>query len=732
MTKKSPLGTAVSRVDGPLKVTGGAKYAADHHLDNLVHGYVVVSSVAHGTVREMDVDAAESAPGVLGVYTPFDPLEIGTGPNSAWAPLQDKEVTYHGMPIGLVVAETFEQARDAALTVRAEYDLRPVAHSLTDNLANAVVPKTIDNEEPAQTYLADGVGSIDEALAASARKVEARYTTSLQGHASMEPHSAVAVWRGGSCTVYIGHQGTSFVVDGLAGALGVDPARVRVIGPFVGGSFGSKLRVGAHAVLAAAAARALDRPVKVVLTREQTFTATTTRPGTVQDISLGANADGTLTAMRHDAWSGSAVLVPWTEPSAHRTTRSWYRSENIAIDQKYVPLNLPTTNIMRAPGEATGAFALETAMDELAVELGMDPIALRLKNYATVYPGRDVPWSSKHLDECYSVGAEKFGWQDRNPVPRGTLDGDWYVGTGMATASYPGFRRAASIKVRLRSDGTAAVSGSTADLGTGMLTVLAIAGADGLGIPLDRIEPELGDSDLAPAGFVGGSCGTATVTPAVLAAADLVKQALLDLAVTHPRSPFHGLLPSEVRYRNGDVKAKGLSTSFGALLREVGSDGIEEVGAARPGDEVNDYAFASFGAQFCEVRVNRWTGEPRVSRLLGVMDGGRIINAKAARSQILGGMLWGVSAALHEALHVEESGRLANATFADYLVPVNADIPSVDVHFLDYPDTVSNPLGARGIGELGIVGMSAAVGNAVFHATGKRVRQLPITIEDLL
>ncbi|MFC7582602.1 xanthine dehydrogenase family protein molybdopterin-binding subunit [Nonomuraea antimicrobica] len=371
-------------------------------------------------------------------------------------------------------------------------------------------------------------------------------------------------------------------------------------------------------------------------------------------------------------------------------------------------------------------------MDELAWKLGMDPIQLRMKNYAATIPGGNLPWSSKHLDECYRIGAREFGWDRRPREPRATRDGNWLVGTGMATAAYPAFRYPATMKVAYLWDGTAEVSGSTSDLGTGMTTVLALVGADRVGLPLRRVRARLGDSRLSQAGFVGGSCGTASVGPAIMAAVQAATRQLLTLAVTHADSPLHGTPIEDVRYESGQVRSRRRTVPFEAVLRATGSPRIEGEASAAPGNETRQYEMDCFGATFCEVRVHELTGEVRVSRMLGVMDAGRIVNPKTARNQIIGGMVWGVSAALHEGLHYEESGRLANGTLADYLVPVNADIPDVDVHFVEYPDLIHNPLGAKGIGELGIVGMAASVANAVYHATGKRVRDLPITLEQLL
>ncbi|MFC6083490.1 xanthine dehydrogenase family protein molybdopterin-binding subunit [Sphaerisporangium aureirubrum] len=731
----SPLGASLNRIDGRLKVTGSATYAADVNPGRLAYGYMVTSTRANATLESMDVAEARRSPGVLAVYTPFEPLKIIVpyGPfRTTWAPLQDREVHYRGQPIGFVVAETFEQARDAAMTVRAQYRERPPVTSLEDGIPGAATPPRVDGEPAVLTFLEDGVATIEEALAAAERVVTATYTTVPQGHSAMEPHSAVADWKDGALTVYSGNQGASLQAADLAGALGVEVGKVRAINPFVGGAFGGKVATYPPTLLAAVASRALGRPVKAVLSREQNFAMTATRPATVQKVTLGARRDGTLTALRHDAWSSSSVILPGSEASAHHSSRSWYAAANIGISQKIVSLNVPPTTIMRAPGEATGGWALETAMDELAVELGVDPIALRMKNYATRYLGRDVPYSSKHLDECYSTGARRFGWDRRLTTPRARLDGEWYVGMGMATAIYPAYRFPASMMVRMHADGSATVSGSTGDPGTGMWTVLSIMGAETLGLPIHRVRGNLGDSTLTPGGFVAASSSTASVGSAIMAAAELVKRELVELAITDTRSPFHGRPAEDVRYQNGDLLSGGRRLGFATLLRTLGLTGVEAVGSSAQGPEARDHAFASFGAQFCEVRVNRWTMEPRVTRMLAVMDAGTIVNAKTARSQIIGGMVWGLSAALHEGLDVERDGRLANGNLAEYLLPVNADVREIDAHFLDHPDLTFNPVGARGIGEIGVVGMAAAVGNAIFNATGKRLRALPMTIEALL
>jgi xanthine dehydrogenase YagR molybdenum-binding subunit len=719
------------RLDGPLKVTGRARYGADHNFPGMVYGYVVLSTVAHGEIEAMDATAAKSAPGVLAVYSPFDPLVLRTPSappfGETWVPLRNTNVTYYGQPIGFVVAETFEQARDAAMLVEVAYHELPALTSLRDGLATAEdAPPARDGSPPSLAVLAPGVESIEEALAASPVVTDATYSTARQNHAAMEPHSAVATWDQDGLTVYSGNQGAHLQAAELATALDLDPSMVRAVNPFVGGAFGGKARTSAPAFLASAAARALGRPVKAVLAREQVFTATAGRADTVQRIALGATEDGTLIALRHDSWCATDADRSFIEPTSHGTSREWYSTQNLAISQRMVPLHVPPTTFMRAPGEAPGSFALESAIDELAVALRMDPIDLRMRNNSTAPPGKDLQWSSKHLDECFQIGATRFGWANRSP--HGRTDGDWLVGMGTATAMFPALRFPATVEITLHDDDTAAVATSGSDPGTGLLTVLSLVGAESLDIAQDRVTPRLGDSALPPGGMSGGSTATASTGTAIMIAAAAVLDALVALAAG-PGAPFEG---TDVSYADGHLLAGGRSMTFGELLRATGRTSLSATGSSAPGEETTKHSFSSFGAQFCEVRVHRLTREIRVSRLLGVFDGGRIINRQTARSQLMGGMIWGVSAALHEAMEIEANGRPANGDFAGYLLPVNADIPDVDVHFVEYPDTLHNAVGARGLGEIGTVGMAAAVANAVHNATGIRVRHIPIMLEDLL
>ncbi len=715
-----------SRLDGPLKVTGRADYGLDRTFPGTVHGYLVLSTIANGEIEAVDVARAADSAGVLAVYTPFSPLDLHAPSSPVFgegrAPLQDRTVSHYGQPVGFVVAETFEQARDAAMLVDVSYRERPALTSLEAGLPAAETAPSNEDLE----ILAEGTESIADALAASPKRVEATYRTAPQNHAAMEPHSAVAVWDSGTLTVYSGNQGSDLQAAELATALGVDPSAVRSVNPFVGGAFGGKARTSAPALLASAAARELGRPVKAALSREQVFTVTAGRAGTVQQVSLGADADGTLMALRHDSWCSTDADRSFVEPTSHGTSREWYATRNLAVSQRIVPLNVPPTTFMRAPGEAPGSFALESALDELAVALEMDPIELRMRNDSTAPPGKDLQWSGKHLDECFRIGAERFGWPVR--APRGRTDGDWQVGTGVATAMFPALRFPASVGITLRDDDTAVVATSGADPGTGLLTVLSTVGAESLDIGPERITPRLGDSTFPSGGMSGGSTATASAGSATTVAATEVIDELVALAST-AGAPFEG---AEVTYDRGCLLADGRSMTFGELLRTLNRTSISATGSSAPGEELSKHSFSSFGAQFCEVRVHRLTREIRVSRMLGVFDAGRIINEKAARSQLVGGMIWGVSAALHEGLEVEDNGRLANGDFAEYLLPVNADVPDVGVDFVQHPDTLHNAVGAKGVGEIGIVGMAAAVTNALYNATGVRVRHIPVKLEDLL
>jgi xanthine dehydrogenase YagR molybdenum-binding subunit len=730
------------RFDAKLKVTGRATYSGDHDLPNLAFGYLIQSSIGRGKIRAFDLSAAQESPGVIEIFTPFNSLKVyhplgfdeGANSGDVIPLLQDTRVHYFGQTIGLVVAESFEQARDAAVLVKVIYEPEPALVTLESGMAKAYQPQSVRGMPATVSILEPGVSSIDDVVRQSDVHIAEEYTTPVEHHNPMEPHATVAVWEEDRLTVYDATQWVGGHQRNLAAVLGVDVDRVRVLCPFVGGAFGCKGSMWMHSPLTAAAAKVLNRPVKTILTREQMYSSVGHRPMTVQKIELGATRDGSLRAVKHEVFSSTATVKEFAEAAAHRTSRYLYQSPNIVVSHHLVPLDVAPGTFMRAPGVATGMYALELGMDELAVKLGIDPIELRIKNHAEVYPGTTRVWSSKHLLECYEKGAQKFGWTRRNPRPRMTKDGDWWIGQGMATALYPAHRSNASAKIRLQADGYITVSSATHDLGTGMYTVLAIVGAQSLGVPYGRVRAVLGDSGLPAAPGAGGSQSTASVGPAVVAAADSIKKKLVEVAVKEQNSPFHGAKPEEVSYAAGEIHGRGKSLSFDQLLTALGRSAIEAIGSAALSEEEEaQYAFDSFGAQFCEVKVHDLTAEVRVNRFSSVMDIGTVVSEKTARSQIIGGIVFGIGMALLEETRYDtRSGWIANRNIAEYLVATNADVPAIEVEFLKHPDFKFNSIGARGIGEIGVTGTPAAVANAVYNATGKRIRQVPIRPEHLL
>jgi xanthine dehydrogenase YagR molybdenum-binding subunit len=747
----SPVGREIDRVDARLKVTGAARYSADHPVPETVFAHVVTSTIGRGTITGIDTGAALASPGVLRVYAAPEP-RLKLYPVAApfrgfvenYIPLQDTTVHFHGQVIAVVVAESVEQARDAAALITATYDAQPPRTSLADEPHVPAGP-TVSGSPSDLTILAPGVESIDAALAASHVVVRAEFHQPVQHHIGMEPHATLAVWDGDRVTVHAGAQIPAAYALLLSQRLGVPEENVRLITRYVGGGFGARVVLWSDAPLAAAAARDVGRPVKLVLTREQMFTLAGHRSHLTQTVELGASRDGVLTALSHESVAEMPAVGGFNLTPAHATSDTLYATPNLRVVARRAVLDLPGSRAMRGPNESPGAFALETAMDELAVATGVDPVELRLRNHATVGPTTGLPWSSKHLDECYRTGARRFGWSRRHATPRARVDGQWLIGSGTATAVYPATRHPASVRIRLLDDDTAVVSTGMSDLGTGGWTVVAITGADALGIPLKRVTPEIGDSLLPRGAPAVGSSATHSTVPVIVDAARDVIAALKQLAVTDPRSPWHAANPDDLRYEHGLLHAHGRSMSFGRLLTALGSRSVDATADA-PGGTPAGYAYHSFGAHFCEVRVNRFTGDTRVTRFTTVADVGRVINARAARSQLVGGVVFGIGHALLEQNPLElHTGRLAGSTLADYLVPVHADVPDVDVHLLDRPDPVltgplahaggevgTRGLGARGLGEIGNVGSAAAVGNAVFNATGVRVRDVPFTPDKLL
>lgn len=732
------IGQPLDRIDGVLKVTGGAQYAAEFPAAHLAHAVLVTSTIAHGRVSSIDTARAEAMPGVLLVMTSRNAPRLPNGGRPEVAPpaqrrlslLQDDEVRYDNEPVAVVVADSIERATDAASRLRIEY--RRVAPTLDFSRAKAHAhPPASMTGGKADTER----GEIEHGLRSGAVRIDAVYTTPMEHHNPMEPHAVMASWDGPKLTLYDTTQGVANARKAVATFLGMPPEDVHIISPFVGGGFGCKGSVWSHVVLCAMAARQVGRPVRLALTRPQMFGPVGGRPRTEQHLVLAARHDGTLTGLRHDTYSNTSTFEDWTEASAV-VTRMLYEVPNLATSHRLVPLSVGTPTFMRAPGETTGSFALESALDELAVALKMDPIALRLKNYAEIDPQEGKPWSSKQLRQCYKLGAERFGWSKRAPGPRSMRSGATLIGMGMATATYPARRSEASAIARILPDGTALVASGTQDLGTGTYTVMTQVAADALGFPLARVSFALGDSSLPPAPVSGGSQSVASVSPAVREAAAAARARLIDMAREDAGSSLHGLAAADVTVVDGWVVSRADASRrdpAAAIIARAGGRPIEARATAKRGEEADRYSFHSFGAVFAEVHVDAALGTIRVPRIVAVYDVGQLLNEKTGKSQLMGGIVWGVGAALEEASELDPRyGRIVNANLAEYHVPVNADIGAIDVSVLNVPDPHFNALGARGIGEIGITGVPAAIANAVYHATGVRVRDLPITLDKLL
>ncbi|SEB15713.1 xanthine dehydrogenase family protein molybdopterin-binding subunit [Paraburkholderia sartisoli] len=729
------IGLPLDRTDGLLKVTGEARYAAEFPAARLAHAVLITSTVASGTIASIDSARVQSMPGVILVMTYQNAMKLPNGGRSPLAPpagrhlslLQDNQVHYSNEPVAVVVAETLEQATDAARQLRITYQSVPATLDFARAKSTAHAP---DRPQGRQTDTLRG--NIGAGLANGTTRIDAVYTTPMEHHNPMEPHATLAIWDGPNLTLYDSTQGVSGAKTAVSKTFGIGADNVHVISPFVGGGFGCKGSSWSHVTLCAMAAKQTGRPVRLALERPQMFGPVGGRPMTEQHFVIAARGDGTLTGMRHDTYANTSVIEDWTETCA-MVTRMLYAVPNQSTTHRLVPLNVGTPTFMRAPGETTGSFALESAMDELAWALKMDPVALRLKNYAEVDPQDNKPWSSKGLRECYRLGAEKFGWSRRTATPRSMRDGNTLIGLGMASATYPANRSAASAIARILPDGSAMVASGTQDIGTGTYTVMTQVAADAMGFSPDAIRFALGDSSLPQAPVSGGSQSVASVSPAVRDAATQVRDKLVAMALADPASPVHGATPDEVTVENGwiiSMKDAARRDPAGAILARAGGQPIEAQASVKPGDEKQKFSFHSFGAVFAEVHVDADLGTIRVARITSVYGVGRLLNAKTAHSQLMGGIVWGIGAALEEKTDLDtRHGRFVNANLAEYHVPVNADINAIDINFIDEVDPHINSLGAKGIGEIGITGVPAAIANAVFHATGVRVRDLPITLD---
>jgi xanthine dehydrogenase YagR molybdenum-binding subunit len=750
---KRNMGRSEPRIDGHRKVTGEALYAADFPLERPVHAFLVTSPIARGRVVAFDLAKAEAVPGVLEILTHenMEPLEqirsFGEGGPAATAvrPLGSPEIHHHGEIIAMVLAETLEAAREAAHAVRATFEEEAVTAGFDAPGAESRAIADLGQEDPS-------VGDAEAALPAAEVSIDAIYETPTQHHNAMELFATTCAWRGDELTVYEPSQWVYGLKNGLARQLGIDPARVRVVSPFVGGAFGGKGSLTPRTAIVAVAARRLGRPVKLVVGRDQGFTTATYRAETRHRVRLGATRDGRLTAYSHEAWEITSRTDVYVNAGTSGSVRM-YAAPNVATKVHIVRADRNTPGFMRAPLETPYMYALESAMDELAVQLGMDPVELRRVNDTMTDPITGARYTSRSLMQCYDEAAQAFGWQERNPKPRSMRKGDWLVGFGCATATYPTQMAPCRARVRLAEGGQVRVQVAAHDLGTGAYTVIGQAAAERLGLPLERVEVELGDSTLPAGPVAGGSITTASACSAVAMACDRIREKLVRAAVTANEGPLAGRDGSELDLAEGQVVARDRArASLLEVFGRLGARSLEEEAEYLPrgvkpdagqrleqgrlsmvGGPTKDALMFAFGAEFVEVRIHARTREIRVPRMVGAFAAGRIMNPRTARSQYLGGMIWGVGSALHEATEIDRrTARYVNANIAEYLIPVNADVGSVEVILVPEVDTEVNPMGVKGIGEIGIVGTAAAIANAVHHATGTRVRKLPIRVEDVL
>ncbi|MGF6229883.1 xanthine dehydrogenase YagR molybdenum-binding subunit [Inquilinus ginsengisoli] len=711
------VGRSTDRIDGPMKTTGTAPYAYERHdaVSNPAYGYVLGSAIAKGRITAIDLGDAKAAPGVLAIVTAGNAGTLGKGDYNTAKLLGGPEIDHYHQAIAVVVAETFEQARAAAQLIRVDYARAEGAFDLAAAKDSAPVSKPMFGS-PSET----AVGDFDGAFAAAPVKLDETYTTPDQGHAMMEPHASIAAWDGDRLTVWTSNQMIDWGVGDVAKTLGIPKEKVRLISPFIGGGFGGKLFVRADAVLAALGARAAGRPVKVTLPRPLMFNNTTHRPATIQRIRIGADRDGRITAIGHESWSGD---LPGGSPEvAVFQTRLLYAGANRMTAMRLAVLDLPEGNAMRAPGEAPGMMALEIAIDEMAEKLGLDPVEFRIRNDTQVDPEKpERPFSQRHLVECLRTGAERFGWSKRNPKPGQTRDGRWLVGMGVAAAFRNNLLVKSAARVRLDARGDVTVETDMTDIGTGSYTIIAQTAAEMMGVALDKVVVRLGDSSFPVSSGSGGQFGAVSSTSGVYAACVKLREAVAQKL---------GFNSAEAVFADGQVRAGNRSAPLAQAAGEgelVGEDTIEF------GDVTETHQQSTFGAHFVEAAVDAATGEIRVRRMFSVCAAGRILNPKSARSQVIGAMTMGVGAALMEHLAVDKRhGFFVNHDLAAYEVPVHADIPHQDMIFLDETDPYSSPMKAKGVAELGICGVAAAVANAVHNATGVRVRDYPITLDKLL
>jgi len=711
------VGKPIDRIDGPLKTTGTAPYAYERHdvVPNQAYGYVVGSAIAKGRITSIDLTDAKAAPGVLVIVTAENAGKLSKGKWNTAKLLGGPDIEHYHQAIAVVVAETFEQARAAAQLLRVKYSRASGAFDLAAAKDSAIMPEVVFGG-PADTAVGDFAG----AFAAAPVKLDATYTTPDHAHAMMEPHASIAAWDGDKITLWTSNQMIDWGTEDLAQTLDIAKEKIRMISPYIGGGFGGKLFLRADALLAILGARAAGRPVKVALPRPFVFNNTTHRPATIQRIRIGAGSDGKITAIGHESWSGD---LPGGGPeTAVGQTRLLYAGANRMTAMRLAVLDLPEGNAMRAPGEAPGTMALEIAIDEMAEKLQLDPVAFRILNDTQVDPEKpERPFSQRQLIECLRTGADRFGWSKRNPRPGKTREGRWLLGMGVAAALRNNLVTKSAARVRLDSRGIVTVETDMTDIGTGSYTIIAQTAAEMMGVPLDHVVVHLGDSTFPISCGSGGQWGANNATAGVYAACVKLREAVAQKL---------GFNSAEAVFAEGYVRSGNRSVS---LAEAAGESGLLAEDAIEYGDLDKTYQQSTFGAHFVEVGVDAATAEIRLRRMLAVCAAGRILNPKSARSQVIGAMTMGAGAALMEELVVDQRyGFFVNHDLAGYEVPVHADIPHQEVIFLDETDPMSSPMKAKGVGELGICGVGAAVANAIYNATGVRVRDYPITLDKLL
>jgi xanthine dehydrogenase YagR molybdenum-binding subunit len=740
MTAKQ-VGQGIDRIDAKLKVTGKAIYAADVPVTGVAHAVIVTSSIARGDLTSIDTAAAERAAGVLQVLTRDNIGHIQPMANKPGSSivrvlqvLNEADIAYADQPIAVVVADTLERAQHAATLVVPAYKPRAAVADLVSVIGDAFKPKTAGPHGETDSAR----GNVKDGLAAARVKLTQTYTTPVENHNPMEPHATIAVWQGSDkLTLYDSTQGIFGTRDRIAALLGLDKPNVRVVNHYVGGGFGCKGSAWSHVILCALAAKAVGRPVKLVITRQQMFSLVGHRPKTVQTIALGCDAGGKLTAIRHDVVSETSRFDEFVEPSALQT-RMLYACPNVATSHRLVRIDAPTPTFMRAPGESSGTFALESAMDELAVAAKLDPLELRLRNYADRDDDQNKGWSSKSLRQCYQQAAAKFGWAKRSDAPRSMRDtrtGE-LIGWGLATATYPTNQQPSSSRARMRPDGSVLVQAGTQDIGTGTYTIMSQIAADALGVPLETVTFELGDSTFPQTPVSGGSMTAASTGSAVKLACQALIGTLAAAAVADPASPLFGQPAMTIEGADGELVStvdRRKHEPYRAVVARSKQPELVGFAEAKVKDETKAFSCHAFGAVFVEARVDEALAKIRIARITAAYAAGKILNPKTARSQFMGGLVWAHGMALLEASERDpRTARMVTRDLADYHVPVNADIPDIDIIMVAEDDPHVNEVGVKGIGEIGITGATAAIANALFHATGTRVRDLPLRLEHFL